>query len=1144
MIQNNDLIKQASDTIKLLCAQLNEVESRRKMEDDSIAITGMSCQVPGASSIPVFWNRLINKFDGVSCYPDKRWSMLPNHIQEATENISSIHGGYLSDIDLFEPGLFNISSREATCMDPQQRLILMNAFQAIEDAGIKNLSNFRRTGVFMSLFPSEYIHLNSGYEMRDALFFSTGNATSLASNRLSYIYNFSGPSLVIDTACSSSLYGIEIAIRYLKSGDIDYAIVGGVSLNLLPFVTKLLQDAKMLSPDGKCHTFDTSANGYVQGEGVGVIVLERYSNVKKHSRRGYALIKGAAVNQDGRTNGLTAPNGIAQEDVIKAACNKANISPNQIQYIETHGTGTFLGDPVEVEAIGNVISDDRSSDNKNCVLGCLKTNIGHLEPAAAILSTIKVALCIVAGKIPGNNHLNEINPLLQIDKYPIMLPQNTVEWKDKEKFAGVSSFGFGGSNGHIVMSSLKDDFSYNEDDIHQYSPTSKIGKSYWYIKKKRIKSQSLINKADLSFFLPYKFMDSPLELFRAVTSFNSDQLLGGQDTGNFHIGFYIESIYKIMSAKFTFHRCLIRDITFKKIFILPEHTNIDLQVIVKTKEKTPKASQSKDMQGAYRCDFYARMDQSSKWTNTAQADVRLYAYGTEAPKAMSKRTIDAHNHLTEDEFYTKFGAIGFPVNGFIRAIQFISFNEDEGVADLLLYEDLKMYSLGAHPGFLDAVLQPALVIAGVDKLYMTTKMTNITIHSTTVKNDHYYLYTKVVRNSKDKLNVRWEICSKNKHLPIIQCEQTVLKSIGSKGDVLWAQELFREKSGNIKSVLDFVVDLLDAKIEEIPLDSPLIDLGMNSIMIMSLSGYLEQEGISVNGSLFEITLVELLEVEQRKARSLRQVNDDNNWFRWYRKTSANQRCLICVPYGFGSASLYKDWPQWIDSSCDICAIQLPGREDRLDELSYDDINTLLNDLSPLVRSVTLTYKQCYFYGHSMGALVSYCLCRDLVEQGHIKGLYVGGFSAPVRKNNPLVERIDKQMRQFGLENGVPKDASQFPDEALKLMILNQDVSHQIENLKERNISLDSIKNLCLKDFWLVKSYDITENQVLTIPITVWHGINDDYVSLESSEAWELLTTCKDKFQLHCVESHHNFIDNKAEEVATRLNKSLICHNIQ
>ena len=1142
MTDNDLLIKQALDTIKLLRMKLSDVTLKRKKEDDDpIVITGMSCQVPCASSVPDFWNQLMNKFDGVSCYPKKRWAMLAGDLQETAVNLSGIYGGYLSDIDLFNPGLFGISAREAKCMDPQQRLILMNTNQAIENAQIKDLPNFKRTGVFISLYPSEYVNLNSGYEMEDALFFSTGNALSMAANRLSYIYNFIGPSLVLDTACSSSLYGIELAIRYLKSEDIDYAIVGGVSINLFPFATQLLQDAKMLSPDGKCRSFDAAANGYVQGEGVGVIVLERYSNLKESSRRGYALIKGAAVNQDGRTNGLTAPNGIAQENIIKDACNKAGILPNQIQYIETHGTGTYLGDPIEVEAIGNVISDGRTSEQDNCVLGCLKTNIGHLEPAAGILSTIKVALCIVAGKIPGNNHLNKVNPLIQANRYPITLPQSEVPWKDMKKFAGVSAFGFGGSNGHLIMSNVEKEFSYTIDDIRRYSLASGTGKAYWYGKETRKTAQVSNPSMKLSSFLPYKIMDSPSELFRAVASFNSDQLLGGKDTGNFHVGFYIESIHKIMKEKFTFEKCLIKKIKFNRVFLLPEHANIDLQVIVNTSDEILETSQNRNSQiTTYQCDFYVFIDHTKEWIQTGQADVCLYKDVSKKlkQKMLSSKTNIEDYHLTENEFYTRYGSVGFAVNGYIRAIKSISFSGNESVAELSLHKDAEMYSLGAHPGFLDAVLQPASLTTGVDKLYLTSKMYNISIHSTISKNNSYQLYTNVVLNDNEKIILQWRIYSKNSHLPVIDCEQSVLKFVGSKNDMLWMEKLSNNKPRDFTSLFDVVSFLLGERKEDIPLDKSMMDLGMNSIMIMALDDYLKKEKIAIQGNLSEFTLSKLLELRKSKGLPLIRSKDDT-WFRWYRKNPENRKCLICVPYGFGCASLYKRWPLWINSACDVCAIQLPGREDRLCETPYNEMTALLKDLSPLVQSVTTSYKECYFYGHSMGALVSYCLCKDLVDQGHIKGLFVGGFSAPIQKVNPLVERIDKQMRSIGLKEGTPKSANELPDGALNIIMLNQNRSHENGKLRQLDLSFGNLKNLILSDFWIVKSYENTENKVLTIPIVVWHGVNDEYVSLKSSEEWELLTTFKTKFQVHHVNSSHNFIDYKAEEVATRLNREFI-----
>ncbi|WP_323122867.1 beta-ketoacyl synthase N-terminal-like domain-containing protein, partial [Burkholderia alba] len=295
-----------------------------------IAIVGMAGQFPQAEDLPAFWARLLNGEDGITHYPAARGALLG----AADEDFAALHGGYLDDIDLFDPAAFHISPREARLMDPQQRLLMLNAHRAIADAGIRGEAGFARTGVFIAQYASQYMRFANDYQRDNALFIATGNAGSIAANRLSYHYGFEGPSMVLDTACSSTLVALDIACQYLRSGQIDQALVGGVSLNLDPRQTRLLQDAGMLSPTGRCHTFDAGADGYVPGEGAAMIVLRRLDDARAHrerdpGRRIYAVVAGSAVNQDGRSNGMTAPNGLAQEAVIRAAFERAGLAPSR-----------------------------------------------------------------------------------------------------------------------------------------------------------------------------------------------------------------------------------------------------------------------------------------------------------------------------------------------------------------------------------------------------------------------------------------------------------------------------------------------------------------------------------------------------------------------------------------------------------------------------------------------------------------------------------------------------------------------------------------------------------------------------------------------------------------------------------------------
>ncbi|MDR3491851.1 MAG: beta-ketoacyl synthase N-terminal-like domain-containing protein [Gammaproteobacteria bacterium] len=450
-------LQKALYTIKKLKSLLEENKSHAPQP---IAIIGMSSRFPTATGKDEYWKMLCEGRNIISSLPEKRWDLLKGtHEYEIRDALHPYYGGYLSDIDLFDAYFFGISPREAQRIDPQHRLLLEVAYEAFEDAGIpiEKLAG-SNTGVFSSLYMSQLGHMQHMDTEMDALFFPTGNAISIAANRISYLFDLHGPSIIVDSACSSSMASLQLACLNLQNKVCDLAVVCGAKLNLLPYVNYVLTKAKMLSIDGQCKTFDADANGYVQGEGVGVIVLKPLSQALKDADRIYGVITGTAVNQDGKTNGLTAPNGLQQELLLKAAYQAAKINPEDISYVECHGTGTFLGDPIELEALGEVVGKNRDKDHP-CWIGSVKTNIGHLEPAAGIAGIMKVALALQHGQIPPHLNYFTPNPHIQFDKYHFSIPQKMQEWPryGSHRTAGISGFGFGGTNSHVVMRELAED---------------------------------------------------------------------------------------------------------------------------------------------------------------------------------------------------------------------------------------------------------------------------------------------------------------------------------------------------------------------------------------------------------------------------------------------------------------------------------------------------------------------------------------------------------------------------------------------------------------------------------------------------------------------------------------------------------------
>jgi myxalamid-type polyketide synthase MxaD len=418
-----------------------------KAESEPVAIIGVGCRFPGAQDPEEFWHLLRDGKEAVTEFPDGRRELLACH--EAGVR----RGGFLKQVDSFDAQFFGISPREGRHMDPQQRQLLEVAWEALEDAGqAAERLNGSPTGVFVGISSNDYYQLQLGDPDLDDPYLGTGNALSIAANRLSYFFGFRGPSLSIDTACSSSLVAVHLACRSLHAGESTLALAGGVNLILSPTITDSFAKAGFLSPEGRCKAFDASADGYVRGEGAGVVVLKLLSQALADGDPVYAVISGGAVNQDGRTNGLTAPSRQAQEDVLRQAYSRAGVSPGQIQYVEAHGTGTALGDPIEAKALGAVLRNGRAPGGR-CAIGSVKTNIGHLEAAAGVAGLIKVALSLKHRLIPPSLHFKEPNPYIPFQTLPLYVQQSLTPWPEASgrRRAGVSSFGFGGTNAHVVL---------------------------------------------------------------------------------------------------------------------------------------------------------------------------------------------------------------------------------------------------------------------------------------------------------------------------------------------------------------------------------------------------------------------------------------------------------------------------------------------------------------------------------------------------------------------------------------------------------------------------------------------------------------------------------------------------------------------
>ncbi|MFB8275285.1 SDR family NAD(P)-dependent oxidoreductase [Nocardia colli] len=431
-------------------------------DDHAVGIAGMACRFPGGANTPqLFWRNLADGIDTATEVPQQRWDAQQFFDPDpySPETTYTTKGAFVDDIAGFDAQFFGISPREAIRMDPQQRMLLETVWAALEDAAIPaEQIRGSRTGVFVGMMAdSRYANVlvdHGGHGELDDPYVGLGSASSVAAGRLSYLLDLRGPSLVVDTACSSSLVALHLAINSIRNGECDRAVVAGVSAIVHPDTYQQACKMRMLAADGRCKTFDAEADGFLLGEGCGAVVVERLADARARRHQVLAVVRGSAVNQDGMSNGLTAPNRAAQVAVIRAAQQNAGISADSIDFVEAHGSGTQLGDAIEIGALTEVFGATRA-DDRPLYVGAVKTNVGHLTGAAGMAGLIKTVLALNRGAIPRNLHLREPNPAIDWSAGPVRLPHENIPWPREDQrtaTAGVSSFGWSGTNAHVIVS--------------------------------------------------------------------------------------------------------------------------------------------------------------------------------------------------------------------------------------------------------------------------------------------------------------------------------------------------------------------------------------------------------------------------------------------------------------------------------------------------------------------------------------------------------------------------------------------------------------------------------------------------------------------------------------------------------------------
>ncbi|MGB3469149.1 MAG: type I polyketide synthase, partial [Cyclobacteriaceae bacterium] len=432
---------------------VDSVDRKATTDDAAVAIIGLSGRFPGAENAEQFWQNIKEGVDSITEIPETRWSVTGHYDSDKTsvEKTYSKWSGLVKDIEYFDPLFFNLSPREASFIDPQQRLFLEECWKTFEDAGLSpEVVTGSKCGVYVGAAEGDYMkRLKNETTMPYTLI---GNSSAILSSRISYLLDLKGPSMSINTACSGSLVAIHLARQSILSGDCDMALAGGVYVHTEADLHVQTSKAGMLSEDGRCKAFDQSGNGFVPGEGVGVVLLKKLAQAVKDGDHIYGMIRGSKINQDGSTNGITAPSAESQRNLEIACYEEFKIDPSEISYIECHGTGTKLGDPIEIDALTN--SFRKFTDQQQfCAIGSVKTNIGHALSAAGVAGVIKVLMSMKYRQLAPSLHFNTPNEHIDFRNSPFFVNTTLNEWKpvNNKRLAAISSFGFSGTNAHLIL---------------------------------------------------------------------------------------------------------------------------------------------------------------------------------------------------------------------------------------------------------------------------------------------------------------------------------------------------------------------------------------------------------------------------------------------------------------------------------------------------------------------------------------------------------------------------------------------------------------------------------------------------------------------------------------------------------------------
>ncbi|MBF0100076.1 MAG: SDR family NAD(P)-dependent oxidoreductase [Desulfobacterales bacterium] len=737
-----------------------KIESYERQKSEPIAIIGMGCRFPGDADTPEkYWEFLSSGKNGIREIPKDRWNVesLYDPNPDALGKIYIRHAGFIDHPDQFDPAFFRMSPREAESLDPQHRLFLEVAWESLEHAGIdpKTLIG-SQTGVFAGIGQNDYarFQLNSGNLSRITAYDGTGNLFCFVSGRLAYILGLNGPNVTLDTACSSSLVAIHLACQSLRARECNMAIAGGVHLVFSPEITVFLCRTHVLSPDGICRTFDANANGFGRGEGCGVIILKRLSDALAQNNNILALIRGSAINHDGASSGLTVPNQLAQNALIRQAICNSNIDPTQIGYIEAHGTGTSLGDPIELAALASVFN------THPLYIGSVKTNFGHLEAAAGIAGLMKVVLALQHRQIPPHLHFNQPTPHFDWNRYAFKVPTQNVEWTSN-RIAGVSSFGMSGTNAHIILEASP----ITDSHLKVGKSTHVFHKERYWVSSEAVQPAVLhTENAKPIHVLLGKRVRLPFSQeirFENVLSPDSPRFMNEHRIFNIVIAPAASHISMVLSAvKTAFGKeyCLIEDIVFSRALILSESEPRRVQLIFNPEQNELNVFMFKLVS----CEKTDEEMSDSSWVLHVTGKIRIIPEA-QTEHVKSATTLNRLQKLSQMEpvegahFYNNLNKAGYQLGTAFQWGKTFWCGQTESwckIEQPLLIDTIDEYQI--YPGLLDTCFQllssfwehQASKLAGNTDLYVPFSLSKVKFYKRPDSQSFLWCYAK----SSDKKN--------------------------------------------------------------------------------------------------------------------------------------------------------------------------------------------------------------------------------------------------------------------------------------------------------------------------------------------------------------------------------------------------------